>query len=75
MLKHRCTLALEGADLTLAHLSQEKKDIARTVQMIEEKTNGVRKVVTVESDLTSEDNCKVLVAKHIQAHEGTLDTL
>ena len=56
---------MEGADLTLAHLSQEKKDIARTVQMIEEKTNGVRKVVTVESDLTSEDNCKALVVKHI----------
>ncbi|ETW86996.1 hypothetical protein HETIRDRAFT_413346 [Heterobasidion irregulare TC 32-1] len=69
------TGADSGIGRAVAILFGKKKDIARTVQMIEEKTNDVRKVVTVESDLTSEDNCKALVAKHIQAHEGTLDTL
>ncbi|KAI0045199.1 NAD-P-binding protein [Auriscalpium vulgare] len=66
--------ALEGADLTLTYLPQEKDDVQKTVKLIEEKTNGTRKVQVLEMDLRSEKSAKELVEKHLNFH-NSLTTL
>ncbi|CDO73479.1 hypothetical protein BN946_scf185013.g114 [Trametes cinnabarina] len=67
-------IALEGADLTLTYLSQERRDAEDMIETIKKRTNNARKINLVELDLTKEENCKKLVDKHLSFH-GSLDAL
>lgn len=65
------TQAREGADLTIGFLSEERHDAEDTVKLIE--PTG-RKVVLVEFDQRSEEECEKLVRKHVEAY-GRIDVL
>ncbi|KAA1467956.1 NAD-P-binding protein [Dentipellis sp. KUC8613] len=67
--------ALEGADLTLSYLPQEKEDMDVTEKMIHDRTQGKTKVLSVEINLKVEDNCISLIQKHLHAHGGVIDIL
>ncbi|KAI0332015.1 NAD-P-binding protein [Cubamyces sp. BRFM 1775] len=66
--------ALEGADLTLTFLPEEKKDAQEMIDLIKKKTNNARKVNVVELDLRKEEECKKLVENHLAFH-GSLDAI
>ncbi|KAI8980752.1 NAD-P-binding protein [Trametes punicea] len=66
--------ALEGADLTLTVLPEEKQDAEEMVDLIKKKTNNSRKINVLEIDLRKEENCKRLVEKHLEFH-GSLDAI
>jgi NAD(P)-dependent dehydrogenase (short-subunit alcohol dehydrogenase family) len=70
-----CHEALEGADITIHGTHSEETDLKDTVELINQKTGGKRKVASVQLDLRSEDECKKLVQTHLDAHGGKLDTL
>ncbi|KAI0778442.1 NAD-P-binding protein [Trametes elegans] len=66
--------ALEGADLTLTFLPDEKKDAENMIELIKKKTNNARKIHVLKLDLRTEENCKQLVEKHLAFH-GSLDAV
>ncbi|KAI0673395.1 NAD-P-binding protein [Trametes maxima] len=66
--------ALEGADLTLTFLPEERQDAQDMVDLINKKTNNSRKINIVEADLRKEEKCKKLIENHLSFH-GTLDAL
>ncbi|KAJ8472968.1 hypothetical protein ONZ51_g8160 [Trametes cubensis] len=66
--------ALEGADLTLTFLPEEKGDAQETIDLIKKKTNNARKINVVELDLRREEECKKLVENHLAFH-GSLDAI
>ncbi|KAL1951575.1 hypothetical protein VTO73DRAFT_724 [Trametes versicolor] len=66
--------ALEGADLTLTFLPEEKQDAQDMLDVIKKKTNNARKINVVELDLRKEENCKELVKNHLDFH-GSLDAI
>jgi len=65
--------ALEGADLTLQFLPEEKTDMEHLVQQIKERAPKSN-VLTLPLDLSKQSACEELVQKHI-AHHKSLDTL
>jgi len=65
--------ALEGADLTLQYLPQEKKDMKDVVDLIKNRAPKAN-VLPVELDLSDKSACEQLVDQHI-AHFKSLDTL
>lgn len=69
-----CWAALEGADLTLAHLPEEEKDAKDVLSVILSKTKNARKVQLFGADLTNEEAARQLVEKHLSFH-GHLDSL
>ncbi|KII93166.1 hypothetical protein PLICRDRAFT_99595 [Plicaturopsis crispa FD-325 SS-3] len=66
--------ALEGADLTLAHLPQEEHEARLVEDAVSKKTNGKRRVLLVSADLTDENASQPIIDKHLAFH-GHLDTL
>ncbi|CCM04189.1 uncharacterized protein FIBRA_06355 [Fibroporia radiculosa] len=66
--------ALEGADLTLTYTAKEKQEAEAAEQEIKKKTNGKCKVQTLEFDLSKEEQCIVLIEKHLAFH-GKLDAI
>ncbi|KZT05845.1 NAD(P)-binding protein [Laetiporus sulphureus 93-53] len=66
--------ALEGADLTLTYTSKEKDEAKVAEEEIKKETNGKRKVQMLEFDLRKEEQCILLIEKHISFH-GKLDAL
>lgn len=68
-------VALEGADLTLTFKPEEAEDAKDLEKAISHKTSGKCKLTMLPLDLRSEENCKQLVQKHLDAHGGKLDTL
>ncbi|KAI0734635.1 hypothetical protein C8Q72DRAFT_919472 [Fomitopsis betulina] len=66
--------ALEGADLTITYTTKEKKEVKAAEDEIKRKTNGRVKIQSLELDLRKEEQCIVLVEKHL-AFQGQLDAL
>jgi hypothetical protein len=65
--------ALEGADLTLAYLPQEEKDV-RAVELIIRNKAPASKLNLVAVDLRTEAACVNLIEQHMKTF-GVLDTL
>lgn len=66
--------ALEGADLTITYTAKEKEEAKAAEEEIKKKTNGKVKIQSLELDLRREEQCIVLVEKHLAFH-GRLDAL
>lgn len=66
--------ALEGADLTITYTTKEKKEVKAAEDEIKRKTNGRVKIQSLELDLRKEEQCIVIVEKHLAFH-GQLDAL
>ncbi|KAH9944161.1 NAD(P)-binding protein [Epithele typhae] len=67
--------ALEGADLTLTYLPEEKEDIQEMVDLISKKTQGERVILTLECDLRKEDVCAQILNHGTQNANKYLPTL
>jgi len=66
--------ALEGADVSIVYLPEEKQDAEDTKAKILEYTNGERQVQLLPIDLTTEENCKKAIDEHMKAFKA-LDSL
>ncbi|KAH9937211.1 uncharacterized protein B0H18DRAFT_867781 [Fomitopsis serialis] len=66
--------ALEGADLTITYTAKEKGEAKAAEEEIKKKTNGKIKLQSFEFDLRKEEQCIVLIEKHLAFH-GKLDAL
>ncbi|GAM87139.1 hypothetical protein ANO11243_051600 [Dothideomycetidae sp. 11243] len=64
-------MAREGADITIAYLSEEEEDAQYTIKEIEK---AGRKAHGVTGDLKEEANCKKVIEEHMKAH-GRLNIL
>ena len=66
--------ALEGADITVTFTAKEREEAKAAEEEIKKRTNGKVKIQTLELDLRKEEQCIILVEKHLAFH-GRLDAL
>lgn len=67
-------IALEGADVTIVFMPEEKVDAEESLRDFSEKSKGRSKVVLAAFDLRDELNCGTLVEMHLN-ERGKLDVL